>query len=202
MTSAGPAIDQPIDSDPEADLGRMSFLSHLDELRRRLIYAISALFVAFLACWSYAPTIFRFIEEPVLRYLGPGEQLAFTKLTTPFFLYMKVAFFAGIFVASPFVLLQFWLFISPGLYKRERRYALPFIIFSSLFFIMGGAFGYLVVLPLACAFFVEMGSDFRQVLTIDEYFSFAGKLLLGLGIVFETPILIFFLTFVPIPLSM
>lgn len=177
----------------EDGLKAMSFLEHLEELRKRLVYSILALTVAFLACWNFAPKIFEFLQMPVLRFLE-GEKLAYTTLTAPFFLYMKVAFFAGVFLASPVVLLQLWLFISPGLYPRERRYAAPFIIFATLFFVAGGYFGYAVVLPMACSFFVEMGREFQQVIKIDDYFSFASKMILGMGIVFETPILIFFLS--------
>lgn len=177
----------------EGALPRMSFLEHLEELRRRILHALIALIVAFFACWSFAPEIFRLIQAPILSILPPGEKLAFTRLAAPFFLYMKVAFFTAIFVASPFILWQVWRFISPGLYRRERRYAAPFIVFSSLFFVAGGYFGYRVVFPMAAAFFLEMGKDFQQVVTIDDYFSFASKLILGMGLVFETPILIFFL---------
>lgn len=189
------AVSHPVGDEraPEQDeLEELSFLHHLDELRRRLIVIIVSLLVAFLVCWSFAPAIFTVIQAPVVQYL-PDGQLAFTSLTAPFFLYMKVALFAGIFLASPVIILQVWLFIRPGLYRRERRYAVPFILFSSLFFIAGGYFGYKVVLPLACNFFVDMGSGFDDVITIDDYFSFASRLVLGLGLVFETPILIFFL---------
>ncbi len=192
MSTADPFVDEPFDGE-DPDLPTMSFLQHLDELRKRLIVSILALTAGFLVCWSFAPQIFHVLEQPLLVYLNPGEGLAFTRLTSPFFLYMKVAFLAGIFLSSPLILWQVWLFISPGLYEKERRYAFPFILFASLFFIAGGYFGYRVVLPLTCSFFVEMGKDFRQVLTIDDYFSFAGKMLLGVGAVFETPILIFFL---------
>jgi sec-independent protein translocase protein TatC len=106
---------------------------------------------------------------------------------------MKVAFFAGIFVASPIILWQLWLFISPGLYKRERRYAAPFIIIASLFFIAGGYFGWRVILPGACKFFLETGTNFRQMVKIDEFYSFASTIILAAGVIFETPILIFFL---------
>ena len=106
---------------------------------------------------------------------------------------MKVAFFAGIFVASPIILWQLWLFIAPGLYKRERRYAAPFIIIASLFFILGGWFGWRVLLPGTCAFFLETGKQFKQMIKADEFFSFASMIILATGLVFETPILIFFL---------
>jgi sec-independent protein translocase protein TatC len=178
----------------DSELPSMSFLDHLEELRKRLLYSLLALVVSFLACWSFAPQIFRILELPVLKFLPPGEKLAYTQLTSPFFLYMKVAFFAGVFLASPFILLQLWLFIAPGLYKTERKSAIPFIVFATLFFIAGGYFGYAVVFPMACGFFVEMGKDFQQVITVDEYFSFANKMIMGMGLVFETPILIFFLS--------
>jgi sec-independent protein translocase protein TatC len=185
------SADGPEPAPPE--LKSMSFLEHLDELRKRLIYSILTLVAAFLLCWAFAPAIFAWLEKPVLQFLPPGDKLAYTRLTTPFFLYMKVAFFAGIFLASPLILLQVWMFISPGLYKQERRLAAPFIIFATLFFVAGGYFGYATVFPMACKFFVEMGAGFKQVITVDDYFSFASKMIMGMGLVFETPILIFFL---------
>jgi len=171
----------------------MTFLEHLEELRKRLIVSIIALGVAFLACWNYADRIFGLLARPLSRFLPPGDKLVFTRLTEPFLLYMKVAFFAGIFVASPIILWQLWLFIAPGLYKRERRYAAPFIIIASLFFILGGWFGWRVLLPGTCAFFLETGKQFKQMIKADEFFSFASMIILATGLVFETPILIFFL---------
>ena len=194
MGAAGiPADESRRIEDDDAELPSMSFLDHLDELRRRLIYAIASLLVGFLICWSFAPRIFAILQAPVLALL-PGESLAFTRLTAPFFLYMKVAFFGALFLAAPVILLQIWLFISPALYRRERRYAAPFIFCGWAFFLAGGWFGYVSVLPMACEFFVEMGAEFQQVITIDDYLSFATKLIVGMGLVFETPILIFFLT--------
>ncbi|MFA6955584.1 MAG: twin-arginine translocase subunit TatC [Thermoanaerobaculia bacterium] len=174
-------------------LPRMSFLEHLDELRRRLIICTVTLLVAFLVCWNFAPEIFAFLERPIMQFLPPGEKLAYTSLTSPFMLYMKVAFLSSIFVASPVVMLQLWLFIAPGLYPKERYYAVPFILFATLFFVGGGWFGFDVVFPMACKFFVDIGKEFNQVITVDDYFSFASKMILAMGLVFETPILIFFL---------
>ena len=189
--AADPTIDtQP---DPESELPKMGFLDHLEELRRRLLISVIAVIVGFLACWTFAETIFGYLQAPLTRFLPPGDKLAFTRLTAPFFLYMKVAFFAGLFVAAPVILLQLWLFIAPGLYKKERRLAAPFIIFGSLFFILGGYFGYRYLLPATCSFFVETGKQFKQMVTVDDYFSFASVIILATGVVFETPILIFFL---------
>ena len=177
----------------EHELPKMTFLEHLEELRKRLIVSIIALGVAFLACWHFADTIFELLSRPLSRFLPLGDKLVFTRLTEPFLLYMKVAFFAGIFLASPVILWQLWLFIAPGLYKRERRYAAPFIVLASLFFIAGGYFGYRVLLPGTCAFFLETGKQFKQMIKADEFFSFASTIILATGLVFETPILIFFL---------
>jgi sec-independent protein translocase protein TatC len=191
MTTAEPT--ETIPSRGEDELPKMSFLDHLEELRKRLIVSSIAIFVAFLICWKYAEKIFAKLQEPLTRFLPPGDKLAYTRLTAPFFLYMKVAFFAGIFLAAPVLLLQVWLFISPGLYKKERRMAAPFIIFATVFFLMGGMFGWAYLLPGTCEFFVKTGAQFKQMVTIDEYFSFASMMILASGLVFETPILIFFL---------
>jgi len=177
----------------ETELPKMSFLDHLEELRRRLIISAIALGVGFLICWGFADKIFIQMEKPLSKWLPKGDHLAYTRLTAPFFLYMKVAFFAGIFVAAPVILLQIWLFISPGLYKRERRWAAPFIIGATLFFLLGGWFGFAIILPGTCKFFVDLGKDFKQVVTVDDYFSFASMIVLASGAIFETPILIFFL---------
>lgn len=178
---------------PEEELQKMSFLDHLEELRKRLIVSVLAIAGAFFACWYFAERIYGWLQEPLVKVLPPGDKLAYTRLTAPFFLYMKVAFYAGLFVASPIILLQLWLFISPGLYKKERRYALPFIFFGSALFIAGGLFGFKVILPGTCQFFVETGRQFKQMITIDDYFSFASMIVLSAGLIFETPILIFFL---------
>ena len=175
------------------DLPTMSFLDHLEELRKRLIVSFLAIGVAFCICWGFAQQIFGLLQLPLTQFLPPGDKLAYTRLTAPFFLYMKVAFFAGLFLASPVILLQLWLFVAPGLYKKERRYAAPFILFASLFFLGGGYFGYSYLLPATCSFFVETGRQFKQMITVDEYFSFASTIILASGAVFETPVLIFFL---------
>jgi sec-independent protein translocase protein TatC len=195
MTDFAPTSDAGEQSDaPETELPKMSFLDHLEELRKRLIVVIIAIGVGFIACWNFADKIYAWVQAPLTKFLPPGDQkLAYTHLTEPFMLYMKVAFFAATFAASPVMMWQVWRFISPGLYKRERRYAAPFIIFATAFFLLGGYFGYRVILPGACAFFVETGKQFKQMIKIDEYFSFASTIMLASGAVFETPILIFFL---------
>ncbi len=184
---------EPQMTNPENELPKMSFLDHLEELRRRLLISFIAVVIGFFACWAFAEPIFAKLQQPLAQFLPPGDKLAYTRLTAPFFLYMKVAFFAGLFLAAPIILLQLWLFIAPGLYKKERRLAAPFIIFGSIFFIAGGYFGYRYLLPATCSFFVETGKQFKQMVTVDDYFSFASVIILATGLIFETPILIFFL---------
>jgi sec-independent protein translocase protein TatC len=193
VTAEGTAELPDASSPQESDLPKMSFLDHLEELRKRLLVAIVAVAVGFLVCWAFAEPIFGKLQEPLTKFLPPGDKLAYTRLTAPFFLYMKVAFFAGLFLAAPVVLHQLWMFIAPGLYKRERRMAAPFIIFGTVFFVIGGYFGFRFLLPATCSFFVETGKQFKQMVTVDDYFSFASTIILACGLVFETPILIFFL---------
>ena len=108
-------------------------------------------------------------------------------------LYMKTAFLASIFVMSPFVFLQLWYFIAPGLYQKEKKYVVPFVLMTTFFFTAGALFGYFIVFPWACRFFLTLGSDFQAVITVDQYFGFALKVLLGIALVFELPTLVFFL---------
>src|SRR4030042_501556 len=110
------------------------------------------------------------------------DAMTFTSLTAPFMLYIKVAFLTALFVISPFIFLQLWYFIAPGLYQKEKKYVVPFVTFTTIFFLAGAAFGYFVMFPWACRFFLKLGSDFTQVLTVDTYFSFSLTLLLGIAL--------------------
>ena len=186
MDDAGSGVDS-------EDLPRMTLIEHLDELRRRLVVCLISVLVAFFACWYASPAIFSWLARPIDRYLPEGTSLAFTALADPFMLYVKVALLAAIFVASPVLLTQVWLFLKPGLYRRERRLAIPFIFFTSLFFLAGGLFGYEIAFPMVVKFLLGVGEDFQPVVTIQSYFSTLSKTLLGLGLVFELPMLIFFL---------
>ena len=171
----------------------MGFFEHLEEFRKRLIVCLISVAVTFLASWSWAPQIFEFLARPLRRVLPPGQSLAYTTLTEPFLLYFRVALFAGIIFASPVLLWQLWLFVAPALYRKEKRHVVPFLLFGVFFFLAGCAFGYYEAFPLVVGFLVGMGKDFNAVITINEYLSTAMKIVLGLGICFEMPILIFFL---------
>lgn len=171
---------------------RMSLMEHLEELRRRVVRAIIAVAVAFLGCWAFVKPIGEFLARPIYKVL-PGYRLAFLGVTDPFILYVKIAALAALFVAFPVVMYQVWRFVAPGLYLRERRWAAPFVILGTLFFVGGGAFAYYVAFPFAIEFLVGMGSEFEPMITVDRYFKFLLYVILGLGVMFELPIVIFLL---------
>ena len=172
----------------------MSFFEHLGELRKRILYSILFIVVFFMGSWPFVDKIYLWLAQPVLQYLPEGETLAFTSLTEPFMMYIKLAFISGLFLSSPFIFHQMWLFLSPALYKKEKRMVFPFVFFTTVFFLLGGAFGYYYVFPWACRFFLEVGEDFKAIITISQYFSLAFRVLLGIAIVFELPVLAFLLS--------
>jgi len=178
------------------DPNKMSFLQHLEELRYRLMRSVIALVVGFFAAWPVSETIYDVLVRPVKGALPEGTKLAYTGISDPFLLYTKISLFAAIFVALPYALLEFWLFISPGLYPREKRWAIPFVVVASFFFFLGAVFAYLVIVPYACQYFIGLGVEagFQPVITIREVFSFVMQLILATGAIFELPVLVFFLT--------
>ncbi|MDY0297924.1 MAG: twin-arginine translocase subunit TatC [Acidobacteriota bacterium] len=171
----------------------MTFFEHLGELRRRILISLAIVLVFFLASWYFVDEFYAWIARPVQQFLPPGQNLVFTALTEPFMMYIKLAFMASVFAASPLIFHQLWLFIAPGLYPKERRLVLPFVFFTTVFFLMGGAFGYYAIFPWACRFFLEVGQDFTPMLTINQYLSLAFRVIFGIAVVFELPVLVFLL---------
>ena len=171
----------------------MTFLEHLSDLRKRLFYSFIALFVGIIPAWIFSKDLFNILAVPIYKFLPEGEKLAFIKLTDPFMLYIKVSFLASIFFMSPYIFYQFWLFIAPGLYRKEKKYVIPFVLFTSIFFIAGALFGFFVVFPWAVRFCLGMGSEFQAMITVDKYFSLVLRVHLGIAVVFELPTLTFFL---------
>ncbi len=172
----------------------MSLLEHLEELRKRIVASLAAAALAFFLCWFQVERIFAFLARPIYRFLPEGRKLAFLGVQDVFILYIKVAALAALFVAAPVVLYQLWRFVSPGLYRRERHYALPFVVFGWIFFLGGGAFAYYVAFPFAVQFLLGVGAEFEAVITVERYFGFLLTVILGLGLMFELPILIFLLS--------
>ncbi|MFI5113933.1 MAG: twin-arginine translocase subunit TatC [Terriglobales bacterium] len=190
--AASPPVSEPT---PE-EMPTMGFLDHLEELRRRIIYSIVAIAVAFFFCWGYADRIYDIMQRPImdaLRHNGLAEKLVYLNPIEPFNLYLKVAAVMGLFVASPFVLYQVWLFISPGLYRNEKRYVVPFMVSTVGLFLAGGYFGYKLVYPQALEFLIGYGKQFQPMITIGEYTSLFFTIIVGMGVIFEMPILVFFL---------
>lgn len=173
----------------------MPLTAHLEELRWRLVKAAGATVVAFALTYGFANSIFHFLTAPLVETLGEQVALIGTGVTEAFFTKLKVSLIAALFLASPVIFFQIWRFIAPGLYEHEKGYALPFVVFATLFFLMGAAFCFYAVFPVAFTFFVaefdSIGVD--ATLRITEYLSFSSRMLLAFGVIFEMPVFTFFL---------
>jgi len=173
---------------------KMSLTEHLVELRKRLIHAVIALGIGFLACYYFKDGIFNIVTKPLTEALPKNSYLIYTGLTEAFFVYMKLAFFASLLLTSPFIFYQIWKFIEPGLLAQEKKFVVPFVLSSSLLFVSGVLFGYFVVLPPAFEFFVSFNNKYLQaMISFSDYLSLFVTFLLGFGVSFELPIIIFFL---------
>jgi sec-independent protein translocase protein TatC len=185
--------------DPETDEegsggGKMSFLEHLDELRKRIIYSLLAVVLGFgIACFFLNP-LFAFITKPMIAALPAGQKLVFTEPTEALMLYLKMAVLAGLLIASPGVMSQVWLFVAPGLYANEKKLAVPFVLLGSLFFVTGAAFSHYIVFPLTWKFFQSFAGDSLQFMPrIEPAFGLYVKLMLVFGGIFQMPTLVLFL---------
>ena len=191
-----PRLDPDFDDERDDDdaAGKMSFLDHLDELRRRIIYAVVAIGIGFVISFLFIDEIFNFIMRPLQELLPPGGTLIYTDPTEAFVLYIKIALLAGLLLASPAVMLQVWLFVAPGLYSQEKKWAIPFVAMSSFFFVLGAAFSHYVVFPLTWRFFVSFTTDILSFMPrIEPAFSIYLRLLFAFGLVFQMPTLVLFL---------
>ena len=151
---------------------KLPFTDHLEELRKRIIISIVAVGVGFLVSYAFSQEIFAILARPLQKVMPPESTLIFTALPEAFFIYLKTSLLAGIFIASPVVLYQICRFVTPGLYKNEKRYILPFAFFSTLLFVGGALFGYFVVFPIGFKFFLSFGSEtLRPLPSIKEYLS-------------------------------
>src|SRR3984885_2994492 len=174
----------------------MGFLDHLEELRKRLVYSMMAVGVGFGICWWKVERIYEVMQRPIMQALrqnGLSEKLVYLNPTEPFNLYLKIAALAGLFLTSPFVLYQVWMFISPGLYRNEKRYVVPFMVSTITLFTAGGYFGYKVVYPQALGFVINFGRQFHPMITIGDDKSLFLCIILAIALIPEMPILIFFL---------
>ncbi|MCB2102336.1 MAG: twin-arginine translocase subunit TatC [Rhodobacterales bacterium] len=177
----------------------MPLLEHLVELRQRMVRTFIAIIVLFFISYYFAPTIYTFLVQPlsdIVHQQGGSQRLIYTALHEAFFTYVKVAFFTALFLGFPFMAIQLWKFVAPGLYRNEKKALLPFLVFTPILFFMGGAMAYYVVFPLAWKFFL----GFQTVGTTDtlaiqleakvgEYLSLVMRLIFAFGLCFELPVI-------------
>ncbi|HBA26431.1 MAG TPA: twin-arginine translocase subunit TatC [Nitrospinae bacterium] len=168
---------------------KLPFTEHLEELRWRLIIIIATIAVWFGICYTYSEDIMRFVQKPL------NQKLIFISPTEAFFVNLKIAFFVAIFLSLPVIIYQFWAFVAPGLLEKEKKYTLPFIISATVCFIIGSAFSYFIVLPVGTKFLLSFaGSELKPMISVNNYISFVGRFMIGSGVIFEFPVVIFFLS--------
>ncbi|MEM8914704.1 MAG: twin-arginine translocase subunit TatC [Pseudomonadota bacterium] len=184
-----------VKDEDDIDDKEMPLLEHLLELRNRLMYASGALLIAFIGCYFIAEHIFNFLVQPLADVLGSERRLIYTSLTEVFFTYIKVAFFAGAFLSFPIIANQLWLFIAPGLYKKEKRAMLPFLIATPILFFVGGAMVYYLIMPLAWSFFISFETaaapgqlPIQLEAKVNEYLNLVMRLIFAFGLAFQLPV--------------
>ena len=192
LDSEQPEVDGQDDTD--ATGGKMSFLEHLDELRKRIIWALLSVFIGFALSLYFVFDIFDFVYRPMQALLPAGQKLIYTDPAEAFILHIKLALIAGLLVAAPAVFTQVWLFIAPGLYAHEKKWAIPFVAMSTFFFVLGAWFSHEVVFPITWRFFAGFSNEVLQFTPrIEPAFSLYMRLILALGITFQLPTVVLFL---------
>ncbi len=173
---------------------KIPFTAHLEELRKRLIVCFIAVGIGFVLSYGFKEKLFQILTRPLISVMQTGDKLIFTGLPEAFFTYLKVALFSGIILSTPVIFYQFWMFVAPGLYEKEKRHMIPIVFLSTFFFVGGSFFGYFIVFPYGFKFFLGFASEIiRPLPSMREYLGFATKLLLAFGLVFELPLVITFL---------
>src|SRR6185436_5675003 len=187
--------DDPWNSDDDTSAaGRMSFLDHLDELRKRLVNIVLGIVVGIVAGVYWIKDIFDFLLAPTRHALPAGSTLIYTQPGEAFSLYITVSMIAGVVISAPYIMYQVWMFIAPGLYSNEKKFAIPFVLFSTTGFLAGAAFNHYVAFPFIMSFFASFNSiDLKFMPKLDDVFGLYTKMLLGIGIVFQMPTVVYFL---------
>lgn len=188
------ALSLPTEDDEESSGGKMSFLEHLDELRKRIVNSCIAIAVGVVATFWKIDDIFNFLLAPTRAALPEGVKLIYTQPGEAFSLYITIALIAGAVVASPFIMLQVWLFIAPGLYSNEKRMAIPFVLLTTIGFLGGAAFNHYISFPYLMVFFGSFNTpDLAFMPKLQDVFGLYTKMLIGLGLVFQMPAVVYFL---------
>jgi sec-independent protein translocase protein TatC len=174
---------------------KQPFVSHLKELRDRILVCVVALGIAFIFTFYFKEKIFDFLMQPFIKVMPAKSSFIFTYVTEAFLTYFKMSIVAAVFISSPVILYEFWMFVAPGLYEKEKKYVIPFIFFGSLCFISGALFCYYVVMPTTYRFFVSYGSEFVTPMPdLKGYMSLTLRMLIIFGVIFELPLVAFFLS--------
>ena len=188
-----PSGDDDEDGDEDGAGGSMTLLQHLEELRKRLIRSVIAIVIGFGCCYAFSKELFEWLMAPMAAVLDGGH-FQYTYPPEAFFTYIKVSLVAGFFLASPYIFIQIWGFVAPGLYAHERKWFFPVAFSSALLFVTGAIFGYYVVFPYGFEFFASFSTEeIKLVPKLNEYTGMAIKLLFAFGIAFEMPLFVFFL---------
>jgi len=184
----------PDDDDDDSPGSKMSFLEHLDELRKRIVYSLSAVAICLLVAFTFITKIYNFLMAPTMRQLPAGSKLIYTEPGEAFSLYIQLSLIMGVLMAAPFIMYQLWLFIAPGLYANEKKMAIPFVLLSTLGFLGGAAFNHYIMFPWMMAFFASFNTqDLLFMPKLDSVFSLYTKFLIAMAVVFQMPTLVFFL---------
>ena len=174
---------------------KQPFVSHLKELRDRILVCVVALGIAFIFTFYFKERIFDFLMQPFVKVMPAKSSFIFTYVTEAFLTYFKMSIVTAIFIASPVILYEFWMFVAPGLYEKEKKYVLPFIFFGSLSFVCGALFCYYIVMPAVYRFFVSYGSEFVTPMPdLKGYMGLTLRMLIIFGVIFELPLIAFFLS--------
>src|SRR5262245_9431077 len=194
QSGAYAAAPRPDDEDDDSAGGKMSFLEHLDELRKRIVQSCIGIAVGVVIGFYWISDIFNFLLTPAKAALPPGSTLIYTQPGEAFSLYITVSLIAGTVIAAPYIMYQVWMFIAPGLYANEKRFAVPFVLFSTIGFIGGAAFNHYVAFRFIMTFFASFNSiDLKFMPKLQDVFGLYVKMLLGIGIVFQMPTVVYFL---------
>jgi sec-independent protein translocase protein TatC len=184
----------PSDDDDDSPGAKMSFLEHLDELRKRIVNAAIAVLVGILISFSFISRIYSFMMAPTMRQLPPGSRLIYTEPGEAFSLYIQLSMIVGVILASPFIMYQVWMFIAPGLYQNEKKLAIPFVVLSTVGFVGGAVFNHYIMFPWMMAFFASFNTqDLQFMPKLDAVFSLYTKFLIAMAAVFQMPTIVFFL---------
>ena len=187
-------VPEDVENDTDASGAKMGFLEHLDELRRRIVSASIAVAVGVLVCFAFINRIVDFILAPTRAALPPGVKMIYTQPGEAFSLYVQIALIAGAVAAAPWIMFQVWMFIAPGLYSNEKKLAIPFVLFTTIGFVLGAAFNHYIAFPFMMAFFASFNTaDLAFMPRLEDTFGLYTKMLLGMGIVFQMPTVVFFL---------